>query len=75
MKPCKPSCCSARESCDVVLLRLRRLIACSLSNRRVVSNVAFCYVTMKPDGQKNDVCCEYTRGAPEPLLLQIPIDT
>ena len=38
------------------------------------SSVAFCYVTMKPNGQKNDVRCEYTRGAPEPILLQIPID-
>ena len=36
--------------------------------------VAFCYVAMKPNGQKNDVRYEYTRGAPELLLLQIPID-
>ena len=38
------------------------------------SIVAFCYVAMKPSGQKNDVRREYTRGAPESLLLQIPID-
>ena len=63
--------------------------------------VACYYVAMKPNGQKNDVCCEYrvtqkkrapiliilntrgpfffgvtlyTRGAPDPSLLQIPID-
>ena len=42
--------------------------------RRIVTNVAFYYVTMKPNSQKHDVRCEYTRGAPEPVLLQIPID-
>ena len=36
--------------------------------------VAFCCVTKKPNSQKNDVRCEYTRGAPKPLLLQILID-
>ena len=45
-----------------------------MSKRRVVTNVAFCYVAMKPNGQKNDVHCEYTRVALEPSLLQIPID-
>ena len=44
-----------------------------MSKRRVASNVALCCVTMKPNGQKNDVRCEYTRGAPEPVLLRIPI--
>ena len=38
------------------------------------TNVAFSYVAKKPNSQKNDVRCEYTRGAPEPYLLQIPID-
>ena len=46
-----------------------------VSKRRVFTNVAFYSVAMNPIGQKNDVGCEYTRGAPEPLLLQIPIDT
>ena len=41
--------------------------------RLVVTNVALCYVAMKSNGQKNDVRCEYTRGAPEPLLPLIPI--
>ena len=45
-----------------------------MSNRRVVTNVAFYYVAMKPNSQTNDVRCEYTRGAPESFLLQIPID-
>ena len=46
-----------------------------MSTRRVVTNVAYYFcVTMKPNGQKNDVLCEYTRGAPEPSLLQILID-
>ena len=63
MKTCKPSCCSAQGSCVAVLLRLGR----------VVTNVAFYHVTMKPNSQKNDARCEYTRGAPEPPLLQIPI--
>ena len=43
--------------------------------RRLRKCVAFCHVTMKPNGQKNDARCEYTRGAPEPLLLQISINT
>ena len=29
-----------------------------MSMRRVVINVALCYVAMKPNGQKNDVRCE-----------------
>ena len=45
-----------------------------MSMRRVVTNVAFYYVAKKANGQKNDVRCEYTRGALESLLLQIPID-
>ena len=36
--------------------------------------VALYCVAMKPNGQINDVCFEYTRGATLPLLLQIPID-
>ena len=40
----------------------------------IIEFVALCYVTVKPNGQKNDVHCEYTRGAPEPSLLQIPND-
>ena len=40
----------------------------------ISGTVAFCYVTMKPNSQKNDVHCEYTCGAPQPLLLQIPIN-
>ena len=71
-KHCKPAWCSARESC-VVEIASAELVDC-VSMRRVVTNVADCYVTMKPNGQKNNVRCEYTRGAPEPLLLQIPID-
>ena len=31
--------------------------------RAVFSLVAFCQVAMKPNSQKNDVRCEYTRGA------------
>ena len=67
----------------IVVLSSRELCCCDcvgvasvdcVSKRRVVSNVAFYYVAMKPNGQKNDVRCEYTRGAPEPSLLQIPID-
>ena len=46
-----------------------------VSKRRVVTNVAFCFVIMKPNGQKNDVRCECTRVAPEPLFLQFPNDT
>ena len=37
--------------------------------------MAFCYVTVQSNRQKNDVRCEHTRGAPEPLLLHVPIDT
>ena len=37
-------------------------------------SVAYCYVTIMPNAQKNDIRCEYTRGAPELLLLQILID-
>ena len=37
------------------------------------TTVAYYYVTIKPNSQKNDVCSEYTRGAPEPSFLQIPI--
>ena len=37
--------------------------------RGVGKCVACCYVTMKPNGQKNDVRCEYTCGAPKPLLV------
>ena len=44
-----------------------------VSKCRVITNVAFCYVAMKPNGHRNDVRCEYTGGAPEPLLLQISI--
>ena len=40
----------------------------------VVTNVAYCYGTMKPNNQKNDDRSEYTRIAPEPLLLQFSID-
>ena len=66
----------------IVVLSSRELCCClveiasvdCVSKRRVVTNVAFCYVAMKPNGQKNDVRCEYIRGAPESLLLQIPID-
>ena len=66
----------------IVVLSLRELCCCLVEiasvdcvcKRRVVTNVAFCYVSMKPNSQKNDVRCEYTRGAPEPSLLQIPID-
>ena len=29
---------------------------------------------MKSNGLKNDVRCEYTRGAPEPSMLQVSID-
>ena len=36
--------------------------------------MAFCYAAVKPNNQKNDVRCEYTRGSPELLLLQFPID-
>ena len=68
-KHCKPSWCSARESCVVEIAS----VDC-VSMRRVVTNVAYCYVTMKQKSQKNDVRCEYTRGAAEPLFLQIPID-
>ena len=46
----------------------------SVSKRRVVTKAVFCYVTMKPNSQKNDIRCEHTRGAPQPLLLEIPID-
>ena len=45
-----------------------------MSKCRVVTNVAYYYVAMKPNGQKNDVRCEYTHGATKPSLLQIPID-
>ena len=75
-KHCEPAWCSAREGCVVVVLRLRRRNC--VSKRRVVTNVAFIVtllIAMKPNGHKNDVCCEYTRGALEPLLLQFPIDT
>ena len=33
--------------------------------------VAFYYVNMKPNGQKNEIRCEHTRGAPESSMLQI----
>ena len=72
MKHCKPSWCSARESCVLVLLRLRQLIACSSVGLSPM--LRFCNVAMKPNSQKNDVRWEYTRGALKPLLLQIPID-
>ena len=38
------------------------------------TSAAYCYVTLKPESQNNDVRCEYPCGAPSPLLLQIPID-
>ena len=68
-KHCEPAWCSARESCVVEIAS----VDC-VSMRRVVTNVVYCYVAMKPNGQKNDVRCEHTRGAAERLLLQIPID-
>ena len=37
-----------------------------MSLSRATQVVAFCYVAIKPNGQKNDVRCEYTRGALEP---------
>ena len=66
----------------IVVLSSRELRCClveiasvnCVSKRRVVTDVAFYYVTTKPNDQKNDVRCEYTRGAPQPLLLQIPMD-
>ena len=69
-KHCKPSWCSTRESCVIEIAS----VDCA-SMRRVVTNVVNCYVTMKPIYQENDVRCEYTRRAPQPLFLQIPIDT
>ena len=36
--------------------------------------MAFYYVAKKPNSQKNDIRFEYTRGASESSLLQIPID-
>ena len=36
-------------------------------NRLLNATVAFCYVTIKPNSQKNDVRCEYTREVPETL--------
>ena len=65
---------SSRELCcclEIALTELRRLIACpsvGLSPMwRIIASLR------KPSGQKNDVRCEYTRGAPEPSMLQIPI--
>ena len=60
MKHGKPAWCSARESCVVEIAS----VDCA-SMRRVVTNAAFCYVTMKPNGQKNDARCDYTLGALE----------
>ena len=64
MKHCKPSWCLARERKCRCLVEITSVDCVFM--RRVVTDVAFCYVAMKPNGQKNSVHCEYTRGAPEP---------
>ena len=66
-KHCKPAWCSARESCDVEIA--------SAELRVHASGCQQCGdLYIRPNSQKDDGCCEYTREAPEPLLLQIPID-
>ena len=68
---------SLRELCcylvEIASTELRRLIACPSVGLSPMWR--FVFVAMKPNGQKNDFRCEYTHGAPEPLLSQISIDT
>ena len=68
-KYCKSAWCSAQESCVIEIASVDCVTIGS-----VVTNVAFYYIIMKPHSQKNDVRCEYTRGSPKPLLLQISIN-